>query len=71
MFLYAMNGANGGHAAWAQHHQDASMDSIRSNFSVMCLGHPGVGDKMFGHLYALDFNFDVASQKRPQYASRK
>ena len=47
VFSYALNGANSGRAAWAKHRQDASMDSIRSDFSVMRLGRPGVGDKMF------------------------
>ncbi|KAF9457373.1 hypothetical protein BDZ94DRAFT_1175700 [Collybia nuda] len=44
---YAMHGANGGRAAWARHRQDSSMDSVMSDFSVMRLGRPGVGDKMF------------------------
>ncbi|KAF8872637.1 hypothetical protein BD779DRAFT_1572174 [Infundibulicybe gibba] len=44
---YAMFGANGGRAAWAKHRQDASMDSVMSDFSAMRLGRPGIGDKMF------------------------
>ena len=44
---YALYGANGGRAAWARHRQDASVDSVQSDFSVMCLGRLGIGDKMF------------------------
>jgi serine/arginine repetitive matrix protein 2 len=44
---YALYGTNGGRAAWARHRQDTSVDSVQSDFSVMCLGHPGIGDKMF------------------------
>jgi hypothetical protein len=44
---YAMFGANGGRAAWARHRQDASMDSVMSDFSAARLGRPGLGDKMF------------------------
>lgn len=44
---YAVHGANGGRAAWARHRQDASVDSVASDFSAMRLGRPGLGDKMF------------------------
>ncbi|KAF5393347.1 hypothetical protein D9757_000790 [Collybiopsis confluens] len=44
---YAINGAHGGRAAWAHHKQDASIDSVDSQFSAMHLGRPGIGDKMF------------------------
>ncbi|KAL1696581.1 hypothetical protein GGG16DRAFT_85014 [Schizophyllum commune] len=45
---YAMHGANGGRMAWAtRHRQEASVDSIMSDFSAMHLGRPGIGDKMF------------------------
>ncbi|KAJ3980260.1 hypothetical protein F5890DRAFT_1557848 [Lentinula detonsa] len=44
---YAIHGASGGRAAWAHHRQDASIDSVDSQFSAMHLGRPGVGDKMF------------------------
>ena len=46
-FSHAMHGANSGWAAWAKHHRDSSMDSVMSDFSARCLGHPGVGDKIF------------------------
>lgn len=36
-----------GRAAWARHQPEASVDSVASDFSVMRLGRPGVGDKMF------------------------
>ncbi|KAG6810305.1 hypothetical protein H0H92_012482 [Tricholoma furcatifolium] len=45
---YAANGASGGRAAWARHQrQEPSVDSVNSDFSVMRLGRPGIGDKMF------------------------
>lgn len=45
---YAMHGAAGGRMAWATHHkQEASVDSVMSDFSAMHLGRPGLGDKMF------------------------
>lgn len=44
---YALHGAPGGRAAWAHHKQDASVDSVDSQFSAMRLGRPGIGDKMF------------------------
>ncbi|KIK67170.1 hypothetical protein GYMLUDRAFT_69362 [Collybiopsis luxurians FD-317 M1] len=44
---YAIHGAHGGRAAWAHHKQDASVDSVDSQFSAMRLGRPGIGDKMF------------------------
>ncbi|RDB27260.1 hypothetical protein Hypma_004359 [Hypsizygus marmoreus] len=44
---YALHGANGGRAAWARHRQESSMDSVMSDFSMMRLGRPGIGDKMF------------------------
>jgi hypothetical protein len=39
-------GANGGHAAWVKHRHDPSVDSAISDFSLMSLGRPGLGDKM-------------------------
>ena len=42
---YAMYGANGERAAWARHRQDASIDSIISDFSVARLGQPGLGER--------------------------
>lgn len=66
-FSYAMHGAHGGRAAWAKHRQNASMDSVMSDFSARRLGRPGVGDKMFdsAHDYGMppDFNLGVASRK--------
>ncbi|KAF7437378.1 hypothetical protein PC9H_004217 [Pleurotus ostreatus] len=44
---YAMHGVGGGRATWARHRQDASMDSMMSEYSAMRLGRPGLGDKMF------------------------
>jgi hypothetical protein len=44
---YAMYGAGSGRASWVRHRQDPSMDSVLSDFSVVRLGRPGVGDKMF------------------------
>ncbi|KAI0354136.1 hypothetical protein OH77DRAFT_1405859 [Trametes cingulata] len=44
---YAMHGAGGGRAAWAQHNRDFSVDSIMSDYSERHLGRPGLGDKMF------------------------
>jgi hypothetical protein len=45
---YAGYGApGGGRAMWARHHQEPSRDSVASDFSVMRLGRPGIGDKMF------------------------
>ncbi|KAL4261714.1 hypothetical protein AB1N83_006845 [Pleurotus pulmonarius] len=44
---YAMHGISGGRATWARHRQDASMDSMMSEYSAMRLGRPGLGDKMF------------------------
>ncbi|KAJ4485212.1 hypothetical protein J3R30DRAFT_3696531 [Lentinula aciculospora] len=44
---YALHGTSGGRAAWAHHRQDASVDSMDSQFSAMHLGRPGIGDKMF------------------------
>ncbi|KAJ6505350.1 hypothetical protein C8R45DRAFT_861122 [Mycena sanguinolenta] len=44
---YAAYGANGGLNAWARHRQQASVDSVMSDYSVSRLGRPGVGDKMF------------------------
>jgi len=46
-FSYARHGADGGRAAWARHARDASMDSVMSDFSMVRLGRPGLGDKMF------------------------
>ena len=51
---YALHGANGGRATWAKHSRnDPSMDSVISDYSVMRLSRPGLGDKMldseFGH----------------------
>jgi hypothetical protein len=43
---YAVYGANGGRAAWVKHRQDSSVDSVLSDFSLMRLGRPGLGDKM-------------------------
>nr|GAT51801.1 predicted protein [Mycena chlorophos] len=48
---YAAQGAAGGRAAWAKHHQEASVDSVLSDFSIVRLGRPGVGDKMFDTAY--------------------
>ncbi|KZP22138.1 hypothetical protein FIBSPDRAFT_953223 [Athelia psychrophila] len=44
---YAMQGVNQGRASWARHRQEASIDSVMSDFSGRGLGRPGVGDKMF------------------------
>jgi serine/arginine repetitive matrix protein 2 len=44
---YALYGANGGCAVWVGHRQDASVDSVQSDFSATRLGRPGIGDKMF------------------------
>ncbi|KAJ8520630.1 hypothetical protein ONZ45_g2582 [Pleurotus djamor] len=45
---YAMYGVGGGRASWARHQrQEASFDSVMSDFSAMRLGRPGIGDKMF------------------------
>ena len=51
---YALHGANGGHATWAKHSRnDPSIDSMISEYSLMRLSQPGLGDKMldseFGH----------------------
>jgi hypothetical protein len=43
---YAVYSANGGRAAWVKHRQDSSLDSALSDFSLMRLGRPGLGDKM-------------------------
>lgn len=43
----SINSMKGRRSSWARHRRDASMDSIASDFSVMRLGRPGVGDKMF------------------------
>ncbi|KAF7293671.1 hypothetical protein MIND_01147100 [Mycena indigotica] len=43
---YTSQGATGGRAAWARHQHEPSTDSILSDFSVPCLGRPGVGDKI-------------------------
>jgi hypothetical protein len=44
---YAIHGASGGRASWAQHRQNASTDSIMSDLSALRFGRPGIGDKMF------------------------
>ena len=45
---YACHAADGGGAAWARHSvQDTLMDSLVSDFSMVRLGRPGLGDKMF------------------------
>ncbi|KAI0666503.1 hypothetical protein C8Q78DRAFT_984185 [Trametes maxima] len=45
---YAMHGAGGGRAAWAQHTRDFSVDSIMSDYSEQQhIARPGLGDKMF------------------------
>ena len=50
---YALHGANGGRATWAKHSRnDPSIDSIISDYSLMRLSRPGLGDKM------LDSEFD-------------
>ena len=51
---YALHGANGGRATWAKHSRnDPSLDSMISDFSVVRISRPGLGDKMldseFGH----------------------
>ena len=51
---YALHGANGGQATWAKHSRnDPSIDSMTSDYSVVRLSCPGLGDKMldseFGH----------------------
>ena len=51
---YALHGANGGRATWAKHSRnDPSIDSMTSDYSLMRLSRPGLGDKMldseFGH----------------------
>jgi serine/arginine repetitive matrix protein 2 len=47
---YALHGANGGRATWAKHtRNDPSIDSTMSDYSVMRLSRPGLGDKMFDH----------------------
>ena len=51
---YALHGANGGRATWAKHSRnDPSIDSMISDYSLMRLSRPGLGDKMldseFGH----------------------
>ncbi|EMD32355.1 hypothetical protein CERSUDRAFT_108803 [Gelatoporia subvermispora B] len=50
---YALHGAYGGRAAWARHRQDASIDSVASEFSARRLGRPGIGDKMFDSDYGM------------------
>ena len=50
---YALHGANGGRATWAKHSRnDPSIDSVISDYSLMRLSRPGLGDKM------LDSEFD-------------
>ncbi|KAI0828480.1 hypothetical protein BC628DRAFT_1316551 [Trametes gibbosa] len=44
---YAMHGAGGGRAAWAQHSREYSVDSIMSDYSERPMARPGLGDKMF------------------------
>ncbi|OSC98903.1 hypothetical protein PYCCODRAFT_1470720 [Trametes coccinea BRFM310] len=44
---YAMHGAGGGRATWAQHSRDYSVDSIMSDYSERPMARPGLGDKMF------------------------
>ncbi|KAI9060404.1 hypothetical protein FKP32DRAFT_1595485 [Trametes sanguinea] len=44
---YAMHGAGGGRATWAQHGRDYSVDSIMSDYSERPMARPGLGDKMF------------------------
>ncbi|KAH9846904.1 hypothetical protein C2E23DRAFT_872120 [Lenzites betulinus] len=44
---YAMHGAGGGHATWAQHSREYSVDSIMSDYSERPMARPGLGDKMF------------------------
>jgi hypothetical protein len=47
-----MHGANGGRAAWAKHNRgNPSLDSIRSDYSPMHLGRPGLGDKMLESVF--------------------
>ena len=46
---YAKHGANSGFSAWARHRKDPSVDSLMSDVSVMNLGRPGIGDKMFDY----------------------
>lgn len=58
-FSYAMHGAGGGRAAWAKHRQDASVDSVMSDFSARRLGRPGLGDKMLES--ALDYGMPLTS----------
>lgn len=59
-FSYAMHGANSGRAAWARHRQDASVDSVNSDFSARHrLGRPGLGDKMLES--ALDYGMPLTS----------
>ncbi|KAJ6611672.1 hypothetical protein B0H10DRAFT_2223846 [Mycena sp. CBHHK59/15] len=43
---YAAYGATGGHAAYARHRQDSSMDSVMSDYSVARLGCPSLGERM-------------------------
>jgi serine/arginine repetitive matrix protein 2 len=50
---YALHGANGGRATWAKHSRnDPSIDSVISDYSMVRLSRPGLGDKM------LDSEFD-------------
>lgn len=59
-FSYAMHGASSGRAAWARHRQDASVDSVNSDFSARHrLGRPGLGDKMLES--ALDYGMPLTS----------
>ncbi|KAL1747929.1 hypothetical protein HDZ31DRAFT_60801 [Schizophyllum fasciatum] len=63
---YAMHGANGGRMAWAaRHRQEASVDSIMSDFSAMHLGRPGLGDKMFDNEVAQPLAAISASPDSP------
>ncbi|TFK33165.1 hypothetical protein BDQ12DRAFT_448473 [Crucibulum laeve] len=67
---YAMHGANGGRAAWARHRQDASMDSVMSDFSALRLGRPGIGDKMFDSDHAMPLTAISASPSESLAAPR-
>ena len=46
---YARHGANSGMTAWTRHRKEVSVDSVKSDFSGMHLGRPGLGDKMFNN----------------------
>ncbi|KAJ7058075.1 hypothetical protein C8F01DRAFT_1149410 [Mycena amicta] len=66
---YASQGAAGGRAAWAQHRQDSSVDSVLSDFSVARLGRPGVGDKMFDTAYDRSMPLSAISASPPESRS--